>query len=147
MKLEVDFDGDLQEREDDEVLLSKWELQDQDFLWGPVSSSKKWAGKRDRFATTGQSVPPEMRSPDVVRSSSGTTGDASSTVLQGSTFRADTWNPLAELDCPAGKVTQSATVLHKNSMSARVLGLGLVKQESSKLPAILVHQIHESYVV
>ena len=143
-------------REEDEFWLQKWEDTEEDFVWGPVSAAKKWKDRLNRCNDRGMSIAQHLRSPDVVAPSPGveasSTGDAAEDdSIGGDTaklkFRAGTWRPVTTVNSPAGLVTANARVLHSNSAQGRALGFGQLMQLQKELPAILVHQIHESYVV
>ena len=120
--------------EDDDFWQTWWEDQKEDFVWGPVSTSKKWVNRLHIFKKRGGSVPQHLRSPDVVDS----TGDTEDT----ETFRAGTWRAVADVQSPVGVVKPNATLLHINQMRGRALGFGQLTQLQVEPQAILVHQIH-----
>ena len=156
MKPEVESIDVNPHREDDEHRLGVWEHEDEDFVWGPVSDNKKWSKQLDAFKKKGKSIPQHFFSPDFVDSSSAveasSTGDAIEVNSTGCDtapkFRAGMWRHVAEVKIPVGLVTPNARLIHSNSTKGRALGLGqLVQTDSKEFPAILVHHIHESYVV
>ena len=111
---------------------------------------------RGSFNKKGKSIPQHLFSPDFVDSSSAvevsSTGDASEVNSTGCDtahkFRDGMWRPVAEVKSPVGLVKPNTSMIHSNSTKGRALGFGqLVQPPSKELPAILVHQIHESYVV
>jgi hypothetical protein len=132
-------DIDIVTREVDENRLESWERKDADFVWGPVSTTKKWMKRLARHKKERVTLAEHFRSPDIVVASSPGVEASSAVVAVDLRFRAGTWKDVADVRTPVGMVTENATVVHRNSDQGKALRCGKLCQQED-LQAILVHQ-------
>jgi hypothetical protein len=132
-------DIDTRTREVDEHRLEAWEGTDADFVWGPVSTTKKWMKRLTRHKEEGVTLAEHFRSPDIVVASSPGVEASSAAVAVDLRFRAGTWQDVAEVRTPVGMVKENATVVHLNSDQGKALRCGKLCQQEGR-QAILVHQ-------